>query len=52
MIPKRFVRLAPVSANEAASNDKLKLLGLNDMPGWDEALSTYVDALLAEDRTA
>jgi len=52
MIPKRFARLAPVSPNEAASNDKLKLLGLNRMPGWEEALSKYVDALLAEDRIA
>lgn len=52
MIPKRFARLAPVSPNEAASNDKLKLLGLNRMPGWEEALSKYVEALLVEDGIA
>lgn len=52
MVPKRFMRLAPVSPNEAASNDKLRLLGLDRMPGWEAALSKYVDALLAEDRIA
>lgn len=46
--PKLFVRRAPVSPNEAATNEKLALLGLNIMPVWDEALARYVVQLLGE----
>ena len=45
--PRRFQRKAPVSPNEAASNDKLLMLGLNVMPQWEEALARYVGDLLA-----
>ena len=47
LLPRRFERRAPVSPNEAASNDKLALLGLNVMPGWEDALARYVASLLA-----
>jgi dTDP-4-dehydrorhamnose reductase len=50
LVPKRFIRRAPVSPNEAAVNDKLAMLGLNQMPAWDIAVAAYVDAMLAEER--
>ncbi|KRB60110.1 hypothetical protein ASE04_25690 [Rhizobium sp. Root708] len=49
LVPTRFQRLAPVSENEAAINDKLNLLGLNRMPAWDEGVSAYVASLLADE---
>ena len=45
--PRRFVRKAPVSANEAAVNTKLALLQLDVMPCWDVALARYVTSLAA-----
>ena len=48
VLPRRFERRAPVSPNEAASNDKLSLLGLNIMPDWEDALERYVASLLAD----
>ncbi len=45
--PRRFMRKAPVSANEAAVNTKLALLHLDIMPRWDEALARYVTSLAA-----
>lgn len=50
LLPRRFTRRAPVSPNEAARNDKLVLLGLNQMPAWDVAVSRYVKALLEQER--
>jgi len=52
LVPRRFARRAPVAANEAATNDKLDLLGLNLMPGWEEGLAHYVGALLAAEASA
>lgn len=52
LLPKRFVRRAPVSPNEAAQNNKLTLLGLNHMPSWDLALSAYVQTLLEQEKAA
>ncbi|QFY63936.1 sugar nucleotide-binding protein (plasmid) [Rhizobium grahamii] len=49
LVPTRFQRLAPVSENESAVNDKLNLLGLNKMPTWDEGVSAYVASLLADE---
>jgi dTDP-4-dehydrorhamnose reductase len=49
LVPTRFNRVAPVSPNEAAVNDKLNLIGLNIMPAWDEALAAYVSGLLSEE---
>jgi dTDP-4-dehydrorhamnose reductase len=51
LIPKRFIRAAPVASNEAAVNDKLNQLGLNHMPDWDDALTRYVQSLLAAEAT-
>ncbi len=50
LLPRRFARLAPVSPNETAINYKLDLLGLNRMPKWDEALSSFVTELLSTHR--
>ena len=46
IVPRRFVRRAPVSPNEAAVNEKLDLLRMNFMPEWSTALDRYVKALL------
>jgi dTDP-4-dehydrorhamnose reductase len=41
-----FARLAPVSPNEAAVNGRLRALGLDHMPRWEEAVDDYVGALM------
>jgi dTDP-4-dehydrorhamnose reductase len=38
-----FSRVAKVSCNEAATNYKLDLLGLNIMPDWKMSLRNYID---------
>lgn len=40
-----FARPAPVSANETAVNQRLRLLGLDRMPPWEEAVDLYVTEL-------
>lgn len=42
-----FARRAPVSANETAVNARLRQLGLDAMPHWQEAVDGYVGALTA-----
>lgn len=42
-----FKRLAAVSANEAAVNYRLGLMGLDSMPHWREPLGAYVKDLMA-----
>jgi dTDP-4-dehydrorhamnose reductase len=41
-----FRRLAAVSPNESAVNYRLRLMGLDRMPSWTEALDRYVQQLL------
>lgn len=41
-----FKRLAPVSLNETAVNDRLRSLGLDSMPPWEQAVDRYVAALI------
>ncbi|MGF6381308.1 dTDP-4-dehydrorhamnose reductase [Paraburkholderia atlantica] len=41
-----FARLAKVSPNEGAVNARLKALGIDIMPAWNESLTTYVHTLL------
>lgn len=43
-----FQRLAPVSPNESAVNERLGLIGLDIMPFWKDALSQYIDELKLE----
>lgn len=49
LVPQRFTRAAPVSANESARNDKLASLGLDVMPQWDDALTRYVSQLISSE---
>lgn len=42
-----FNRVAPVSNNESAINEKLLSQNLNIMPSWDLALGTYIKEKLA-----
>ena len=42
-----FARHAPISPNEAALNQRLALMGLDQMPHWTDSLDTYVQALKA-----
>lgn len=42
-----FPRLAPVSSNETAHNARLAEVGLDAMPGWNDALRRYVAELIA-----
>lgn len=49
LVPTRFTRPAPVAFNETAVNDKLTLLGLNNMPDWAESLTRYIETSLAEE---
>lgn len=42
-----FKRLAPVSPNETAANDRLHALGLAVMPRWEEAVDRYVAELIS-----
>jgi dTDP-4-dehydrorhamnose reductase len=42
-----FARLAPVSPNEVGRNYRLSLLGLDQMPSWEDAVDRYVEALLS-----
>lgn len=42
-----FKRVAPVSPNEMAVNEKLLDLGLNIMPAWQDSLERYVRSLIA-----
>jgi len=42
-----FKRLAAVSPNEAAVNERLRARGLDSMPRWEDAVDGYVAALLA-----
>lgn len=41
-----FQRLAPVSFNEAAVNERLSAEGLDHMPDWQDALRGYVQELI------
>lgn len=43
-----FDRVAPVSHNESAVNERLDLLNLNVMGEWSEALNRYVQKLKSE----
>jgi dTDP-4-dehydrorhamnose reductase len=52
IVPRRFVRRATVSPNEAAINEKLDLLGLNVMPEWGKALDQYIKRLLSPEGTS
>lgn len=42
-----FSRLAPVSENESAINQRLQQEGLDNMTGWRESLHDYVHKMLA-----
>jgi dTDP-4-dehydrorhamnose reductase len=44
-----FQRLAPVSPNEAANNERLQFFGLDMMTDWRTSLRTYVRELQAAD---
>ena len=48
VVPRDFARRAPVSANEAALNARLRGKGLDRMPAWRESLAVYVRAQLAD----
>lgn len=41
-----FKRLARVSPNEAADNERLRLLGVDIMPTWNETLPQYIASLI------
>lgn len=43
--PEFFKRVAPISCNESAVNEKLNSLGLNIMLSWKQSLSQYIDEL-------
>ena len=43
-----FARPAPVSPNEVAVNERLRLLGLDVMPAWTDAVDAYVGELLRD----
>jgi len=43
-----FKRIAPVSNNEMATNYKLHLLGLDQMPHWTKSLTTYIQTIKKE----
>jgi hypothetical protein len=43
-----FARHAPVSANEAAVNARLRASGLDRMPDWRDSLARFVSAQLAD----
>lgn len=45
MVP--FKRLAIVSPNETALNERLRSAGLDMMPRWEDAVDSYVATLLA-----
>lgn len=42
-----FKRLAPVSSNETALNDRLQALGLDQMRSWEDGLREYVEQLIS-----
>lgn len=48
VVPMEFTRRAPVSANEAAVNARLRAAGLDTMPPWRNSLVRFVDSQLAE----
>jgi dTDP-4-dehydrorhamnose reductase len=47
VVPMEFPRRAPVSANEAAVNVRLRAAGLDSMPPWRDSLARFVDSQLA-----
>jgi dTDP-4-dehydrorhamnose reductase len=48
VVPREFARRAPVSANEAAANTRLRAEGLDRMPDWRQSLSGFVGVQLAD----
>ena len=42
---KEFVLSAPRGKLEALKNHNLELLGMNDMPAWEESLAAYLRAI-------
>ena len=48
VVPQTFARRAPVSANEAAVNARLQVMGLDRMPPWRDSLARFVRLQLAE----
>ena len=48
VVPMQFNRRAPVSANEAAVNARLRATELDHMPGWRDSLAAFVRAQLAD----
>jgi dTDP-4-dehydrorhamnose reductase len=48
VVPMDFARHAPVSANEAAVNARLRASGLDRMPDWRDSLARFVSAQLAD----
>ena len=42
---KQFKRLAKVSNNESAVNEKLALYGIDMMPHWEQSLTMYINQL-------
>lgn len=46
VVPVIYPRRAPVAANETAVNQRLDMLGFNQMRPWRQALASYVSTLL------